>query len=174
MAVEAVLAALGGDPPAADLKPQELTDLFGEINQAILAAVAGSRPPRGDSATTLLVALVATGRVQWASAGDSIACVAAPGDTRLLSTPTRRYLGYPLGSASTMISQGSAAIPPGSWVVLATDGYSDWAPVGDDLARATALWTAGAPDAGTVVDRLMDKARVGGAGDNVGIAVARR
>src|SRR5690606_26766263 len=107
--------------------------------------------------TTLVVSLLSDQRVQWASIGDSIACVAAPGEARMLFSPNRRFLGYPVppGNAglpgiAPFMSYGASRLPEGAWVILATDGYSDWAPGGHDLASATALWTAGARDAATI------------------------
>jgi serine/threonine protein phosphatase PrpC len=173
-AVGQVLDRIGDDPPPADLTDAQLVELFDVANTAILDASDGLRPPRGDSATTLVVVLVADGRVQWASMGDSVAMLAAPGATRMLASPMRRFVGHPtMGSLASFVSRGAVDVDRDAWVVLATDGYSDWAPTGGDLARATALWSAGSPDAATVVHRLMEKARVGGAGDNVAIVVAR-
>lgn len=179
VAVDTVLDRLGDDPPGDGVDDDDLVALFDDANAAIVARGGPDEEGR-TSATTLTVVLVGSGQVQWASIGDSVACVAAPRHAEMLAEPNRRFLGYlparrALGAASVapFLSMGSAAIPAGAWVIVATDGYSDWAPKGADLARATALWTAGARDAATVVDRLMDKARVGGAGDNVAIAVAR-
>ena len=174
VAVQHILDQLGDDPPPADLEDSQLVGLFDVANQAILDTSRGLPPPRGDSATTLVVVLVGEGRVQWASMGDSVAMLAAPGTTRTLAAPMRRFVGHPTaGSLASFVSRGTADVDAGAWVVLATDGYSDWAPTGGNLARATALWSAGSPDAATVVNRLMEKARVGGAGDNVAIVVAQ-
>lgn len=173
-AVSHVLERLGGDPPAADLSDRELVDVFDGAQAAVVDAQRRLPAPRRDSATTLTVVCVASRTVQWATMGDSVAVVAGRGNTRLLGAPTRRFVGQPVaGSVSAMVGRGAVEVDAGSWVVVATDGYSDWAPTGGDLPRATALWTAGSDDAQTVVRRLMDKAKVGGAGDNVAIAVAR-
>jgi serine/threonine protein phosphatase PrpC len=171
-AVEAVLAHIDDDPPAADLSDDELVEVLEVANRAVLRRVMSLEPPRADSRTTLVVALVAGDAVQWAALGDSVAILAAPGRTRLLAAQPTRFVGQP-GGVARVATKGSTGAPHGAWVILATDGYSDWAPDGGDLARATALWTAGARDAGTVVHRLLDKARAGGAGDNVAIAVTR-
>lgn len=176
VAVDLVLERFGDDPPA-DVDPETLIGLFAEADAAVFKA-ALTQPPRSrDSATTLVVAFVARGHVAWGSVGDSVAVAAAPGATRMLGTVSRRYLGQTMpggaGAVAPFVSAGRIGVPPGTWIVLATDGYSDWAPSGGDLARATGLWTAAASTADEVVGRLMDQARVGGAGDNVGIAVAR-
>lgn len=176
LAVEAVLDAHGDDPPP-DLDPGALVPLFVEIDRRIAEAAREHPPRRRDSATTLTVALVGDGHIVWASVGDSIGVVAAPGAARTLGGISRRYLGQ--GSPrqrdrlGPSVASGRVRAPEQAWVVLATDGYSDWAPTGGDPAGATGRWTAGAGTAHDVVDRLMTKARTGGAGDNVGIAVAR-
>lgn len=176
MAVDRVLDRFGDDPPA-DVDRDALADVFAEVDTAIFEAALTEPPRRRDSATTLVTALVARGHVVWGTVGDSVAIAAAPGATRMLGTVSRRYLGQTSpgrpGAVAPFVSTGRIGVPPGTWIVLATDGYSDWAPSGGDVARATGLWTAASTTADEVVGRLMEQARVGGAGDNVGIAVAR-
>lgn len=174
-AVQTVVEAFGEDPPAANFNERQLLQILDDANIAVQRGSLSLRPPNRDSATTLVVALIAPGCVQWAAIGDSIATVAAPSGHRMLFSPTRRYLGHPTyGSLAMLVSRGKAKVPAGAWIIVATDGYSDWAPVQGDLARATGQWVAGAANAAGVVEVLMEKAKLGGAGDNVAIAVARR
>lgn len=171
VAVEAVLEALGGPGVARDL--DAVARAFEMANEAVVAACRDLTPPNSDSATTLVVVVVSAQTVRWASMGDSVAILAHPGSTRQLTRPMRRFIGSAGAPVAAMVARGQESVEPGTWVVVASDGYSDWAPAGGDLAHATAVWSHGAPDAESVVRRLMDKARAGGAGDNVAIAVAR-
>ena len=173
-AVMSVLRRLGEDPPPANLGDDGLVELFDDAGQAVVSATAGLRSPRGDSRTTLVVALLAPGRLQWASMGDSSLFLADGNAGLEVTEPTRSFVGEPMTRREVALSlaRGVVDVPPGAWVVLASDGYTDYLPAPASPAEATRVWLRGTTDPVSAVKTLLDKARVGGAGDNVAVAVA--
>lgn len=168
-AMTTVVDALADDPPA-DLADDALIELFHRASNAVLEVteVPGFEHP--DSRTTLVVALVAPGRVQWASFGDSaVYCVTAAGAAQL-SQPQHRFVGYPMPRTAVdhYLDRGTFRLPPRAWVVLASDGFVDYAHPFPTTPFANAR------DATTVAQDLVLAACEGGAGDNVAVAVARQ
>ena len=172
-AVTTVLRRFGESPPPAHLTDDELIELFHAAGQAVLAANQGLRAPRGDSRTTLVVALLARGRLQWASMGDSSLFIANGPTAVELTESMHRFLGQPMTRSEVDLSlaRGMVDVGPEAWVVLATDGYTDYLPAPATPAEATRVWLRGTRDPVVAVKTLLDKARIGGAGDNVALAV---
>lgn len=167
-AITTVVDALAEDPPP-DLDDDSLVELFHRASQAVrdVTDTPGSEHP--ESRTTLVIALVAPGRVQWASFGDSaVYSVTAEGATAL-SQSHHRFVGYPMPRAAVdhYLDRGTFRLPAGAWVVVASDGFSDFA-----QPFPTTVFTEHY-DAGAVARGLVLAACEGGAGDNVAVAVAR-
>lgn len=176
-AVEVVLATLGDDPPAA-LDAAAWGDLFVAAQRAVTEACT-ARPDHRASATVLLVALVAGGQVSWASMGDAALVVGPAGTARArqLNRETMRFVGDPMSERSVRAGtfSGTAPVAPGEWVVLVTDGLSEFvtplrpadvvprvlARAGDDVSPAGAARA------------IVEVAGEAGAGDNVGVALSR-
>ena len=172
-AVEFVLDRIGDDPPPA-LDRAEWGELFADANEAVLEATAiGS--PQPASRTVLLVALVAAGRVSFGSMGDAALVVARPGGTRgrQLNQEAARYVGYPAGrrAIDAVVHRAEAELAPDEWVVLATDGLSEFvAPMRPaDVVPRLLGRAGGEPEEAAAL--LVEAACAAGAGDNVGIAL---
>jgi hypothetical protein len=102
--------------------------------------------------------------------GDSLlATVDSSVGAMLLCEPVSHFVGYPMTreEVAERLQRGLEPVADGSWVILATDGLTDFVDDVDDSLRGA---TAGAPDASTVVERLITAAFAGGAGDNVAVA----
>lgn len=171
--VKFVLDRFGADPPPA-LDDRGWVDLFVDANDAVVEATAGdSLQPA--SRTVLLLALVTAGNVSFGSMGDAALVVARPGSERgrQLNQEAARYVGY----ASTRrgiessISCGETGLAPDEWVVLATDGLSEFiSPMRPaDLVPRILARAGGDPE--EAAGLLVEAAGRAGAGDNVGIAL---
>lgn len=174
VATEEVLDAVGDDPPAG-LDDGEWLDLFARVNEAVLAHKGiGSMQPASN--TVLLAALASPGSLSWAAIGDGAIVVGRPGAQRArqVNKEAMRFIGYPMRKRSlrSTVQRGSTTFEPDEWVVLVTDGLSEFvsplrpadvvprvlAKVADSTAEAAAL-------------ALIDTASSAGAGDNVAVAV---
>lgn len=168
-AITTVVDALGDDPPPADLDDAALVDLFHRASNAVreVTEVPGSEHP--ESRTTLVVALVTSGRVQWASFGDSAVYSVTAAGAAPLSQSQHRFVGYPMPRSAVeyYLDRGTFRLPSGAWVVAASDGFVDFA-----HPFPTGVFADGA-DAAAVARGLVTAACEGGAGDNVAVAVAR-
>lgn len=190
-AMRTVLDRLGGEPPPADLADGDLVDLFFEASEAICAKTAVLPPPRANSRTTLALALIAPGsisrglispgdvrRLQWASIGDSAVFVVTPLAGWELSDPRQEFVGHPISRAelAVRLQRGSLAIAANAWVVVASDGFTNF--VGPRVADRVLSGLIGhaSRDGGTaasvVVRAIIDCANANGAGDNIAVAVA--
>lgn len=171
IAVEAVLDRFGGDPPAPGVDDEELVDLVHEASTEILARTTSGPARHRQSRTTLLFAFAGGGEVQWAGLGDSALVVASAGGGRELSRAAHRFVGYPMPRAAVkgLLDRGQARLHPDEWVVLVTDGFTNFVhPAPHDVvARAV----ASASDPTAAARRLIERAGEGGAGDNVGVAL---
>jgi serine/threonine protein phosphatase PrpC len=170
-AMRAVMDLLGSGPHRPDLSHDRLVEVVATVDDRVCA-----RPVTGRvrSRTTLVVALRSRSVLQWASVGDSALLVVADGRPRLLSSPTRWFVGDGLRRDAMLptLPAGTIDLPVSAWVVLATDGWTDWLPQGltPHTAARTALSGVGEPE--RAVSVLLGQARDGGAGDNVGVAVS--
>lgn len=168
-AVRTVVDALGADPPPANLDDDTLIDLFHRASRNVLEVTAAPGFEHPSSRTTLVVTLVTRGRVQWASFGDSAVYSVTGAGAALLSQPQHRFVGYPMPRTAVdhYLDRGTFRLPTGAWVVVASDGFVDFAhpfpvtPFVEDNHAAT------------LARRLVLAACEGGAGDNVAVAVAR-
>ena len=137
--------------------------------------------PQPASRTVLLVALVSGTRICWGSFGDAALVVAAPGEARgrQLNRELARYVGYPMSARvlEDLTQRGQGEIEPGEYVVLATDGLSEFiSPMRPNdliprVLRRAELAAGVPPRAGEVARAVIDVACESGAGDNVGVAV---
>lgn len=167
-AVSHMSQRLADDPPPADLTDETLLALFHEAGEAAMTA-AYDGPQQPDSSTTLAMALVTADRLQWASYGDSAVFAGDLGHVLRLDRPLHRFLGYSISFEEMRdeLSWGTYARPGGAWVVLATDGFTDYVGTEPEEAVRQAL-RQGEP--GAVADALVRRAFAGGAGDNVAVA----
>ena len=169
-AVEVVIDQLGDQLPAADLTDDELVVLIGDVEQRI-SEVAAPFGPR--TRTTLVVALRTQNALQWIGMGDS-ALLVIGSDTQELPAQTSWFCGdhLPPSAVYESLARGRVEISPNAWVVLATDGYTDYLPVPRPPAEATKAFLRSITEPDAAVDALLRQARRGGAGDNVGIAAS--
>ncbi len=165
--ITTVVQTFGDDPPPADVSDDDWVGLFHNASEAVLATtgVAGAENP--DSRTTLVVALVAGRRLQWASFGDSAVYSVTPAAAVAFANPQHRFVGYPMPwhIVDAILERGTVDLPDGAWVVAASDGFVDFArPFPTDLV-------ARGGDPAEVARGLVLAACDGGAGDNVAVAV---
>jgi serine/threonine protein phosphatase PrpC len=162
--IRALVTALGDDPPP-ELDDDGLVRLFHRVNAAALAEGDGSR-------TTLSLALVSGRRLCWAAFGDSPVLVAEAGHGVELNAGGGGFLGSPLAThrVDRLLLRGRGTLGTGAWVVVATDGLSNF--TGPDPAGTAAEVLATTPDAATAARALVERAFAGGAGDNVALAVS--
>jgi serine/threonine protein phosphatase PrpC len=175
-ALGSVLKAFGSDPPPADLDDGELVAIFAASNEAALRATGGGYADDESSRTTLAIALLAEGRLQWASFGDSSVLVSEAAGVRPLSSPRLKFIGYPMGHSEVaeLLDHGSADLGTCSWMLLASDGLIDYAGGGElDVSDAIAAQLHTASHPAMAAEALVRAAFAGGAGDNVAVALAR-
>ncbi len=166
-AVATIVAALGDDPPPADVDDEVLVDLFHRASGAILDITGHPESLNPQSRTTLVLALVAGRRLQWASFGDSAVYTATPAAPVRLARGQHRFVGYPMSREKVdyFLERGTEDLTEGAWVIVATDGFVDFAhPFPTQLLRDGA-------DPESVARGLVLAACDGGAGDNVAVAV---
>jgi serine/threonine protein phosphatase PrpC len=166
--ISTVVDAFGADPPPADVPDQVMVDLFHRAGQAVLAITGRPEAVAPESRTTLVVALLAGRHLQWASFGDSAVYSVSQAAETALAKPQHLFVGYPMPRRAMDwgLERGTVQLTEGEWVVVATDGFVDFA-----RPFPTALF---APDADPleVAAGLVAAACDGGAGDNVAVAVA--
>jgi serine/threonine protein phosphatase PrpC len=168
-----VLDAMGEDPPPG-LDKRGWAEFFQRANDAVLSVTSiGSEQP--SSRTVLLVALVAGRTLSWGSMGDAALVVARPGAERgrQVNKEAARYVGYAASKRGLdgSVHRGAVELAPDEWVVLATDGLSEFiGPMkpADVIPRVLAR-SGGDPEEAAAM--LVETACAAGAGDNVGIAV---
>lgn len=168
VAISTVVEALGGDPPPADVEDDALVDLFHRASQAVLDITGKPGAEDPESRTTLVVALRAGDRLQWASFGDSAVYTVSPAAAVPLARPQHKFVGYPMGRQAVdfFLERGTVQLTSGAWAVVASDGFVDFA-----RPFPTELFVEGARPA-DVASGLVAAACDGGAGDNVAVAVA--
>ena len=169
--VQAVLDAVGADPPA-ELDDGAWLDVFTAANDAILAA----KEAQPASETVLMAALVSFGRLSFASIGDGALVACRPGAERgrQLNRESMRFLGAQMNKRAmkNTVQRGTVDLDPDLWVVAITDGLSEFiAPMrpADVVPRVLALSREGTAEAAAVA--LVDTACSAGAGDNVAVAL---
>ncbi|MDO9410072.1 ADP-ribosylglycohydrolase family protein [Patulibacter sp.] len=185
VACDVIASLLEEDQHAVDTEA-DLVELLTGTNGAVRSATAALGQP--ESRTTLVLAVVRGSRVRWASMGDSLVLLAEPdGTMQRLGTPRHRFLGWPMDAHDVLaaVDHGEETLPADGWLVLASDGLTDFV---DDPAEAVRAATrlellahvdaedlreALCPTAIRVVDELIDAACDGGAGDNVAVVALR-
>jgi serine/threonine protein phosphatase PrpC len=172
IAVGTVLDVLGDDPPPANLSDAQLVDLFLTASKAVMRKTRALPLPKRESVTTLTVALVARQRVQWAGMGDSALFVADRQTARDLSRPRHHFVGFQASrrDIDERLWRGVRPLAHDSWVVVASDGFTNFASMSPAMVVADAVRRS--EDARDVAERLVQHAAEGGAGDNIAIAVA--
>ncbi|MEA2126018.1 MAG: family protein phosphatase [Solirubrobacteraceae bacterium] len=174
VAVQTVLDAFGADPPP-ELDDRAWIDLFGDVNDAVIARKGvGSEQPASN--TVLLVALASPGHLSWAAIGDGAIVVGPPGAQRArqVNKEAMRFIGYPMNKRSlkSTVQRGATDLDPGEWVVVVTDGLSEFvAPLRPADVVPRVLATLDPPTAEAAARALVDTACSAGAGDNVAAAV---
>jgi serine/threonine protein phosphatase PrpC len=172
IAVRTVLHHLGDDPPPANLTDHELVDLFLNASQRIMRETSALPLPKRESRTTLTVGLVARQRVQWAGMGDSALFIIDGHGARDVSRPRPHFVGYRMSrrDVEDRLWRGVRPLTTDSWVVVATDGFTNFASMSPPMVVRDVVRRAS--DAHEVARRLVEHAGAGGAGDNVAVAVA--
>jgi serine/threonine protein phosphatase PrpC len=174
VAVRALLDELGEDPPPA-LDDRGWLELFGTVNEAVLATK-GIGSPQPASDTVLIAALVSPGRLSFASIGDAALVVCRPGAERgrQVNKEAMRFLGQPMNrrALKNTVQRGSLGLDAADWVVAVTDGLSEFvAPLRPADVVPRVLATAPQPTAEAAAVALVDTACSAGAGDNVAAVV---
>ncbi len=170
-AVQEVLRALGDDPPP----DTDWLDVFAHVNETVIAGKGiGSTQPASNC--VLMAALASPGRLSWASIGDGALVVGRPGTQRArqLNREAMRFIGQPMNrrSLKNTVQRGSNSLDAQDWVVLVTDGLSEFiAPLRPADVVPRVLATLDPPTAETAARALVDTACSAGAGDNVAVAV---
>lgn len=171
-AVQSVLDNLGDDPPPpGEVDPIEV---FARANMAAMAVTSGFTDARSQSRTTLAFALIADRRVQWAAMGDAPVYLTGSEGSWVMIRDEHYFLPYVMGAEqiADRIQTGEEGVEPGSWVILASDGFSDYAGDGRG-AIAVNEATGAAPEPPALAEALVRRAFDGGAGDNVAVALTR-
>ncbi len=174
VAVHEVLAAFGADPPAA-LDDGEWLALFGRVNDAVIATK-GMASQHPASNTVLILALASAGALNWAAIGDGAIVVGRPGSQRArqVNREAMRFIGYPMSrrALKNTVQRGSTALEPDEWIVLITDGLSEFiSPLRPADVIPRVLATLPEPTALAGALALVETACAAGAGDNVATAV---
>jgi serine/threonine protein phosphatase PrpC len=172
IAVSYVLGALGDVPPPANLSDGQLVDLFLSASQRVMRETRRLALPKRESRTTLTIALVAPQRVQWAGMGDTALFVADGRAARDLSRPRHHFVGYQASrrEVDERLWRGVRPLTAGSWVVLTTDGFTNFTSMSPAMVVADIVRRA--DDACDIARAIVEHAGTGGAGDNVAVAVA--
>jgi serine/threonine protein phosphatase PrpC len=174
VAVQEVLDAFGADPPP-ELDDHGWIALFGAVNDAVITRKGiGSTQPASN--TVLLVALATPRRLSWGAIGDGAIVVGLPGAQRArqLNKEAMRFIGHPMNKRSlkSTVQRGTTDLDPGEWVVVITDGLSEFvAPLRPADVVPRVLATLDPPTAEVAARALVDTACSAGAGDNVAVAV---
>lgn len=175
-AVGMVLGRLGDDPPPADLDDDTLVDLFHAAGKAVVGATRLLDPPHRHSRTTLTVALIAGRRLQWAALGDSALITASAACGVELTQSRNHFVGNVLSRDHVVarLQRGVAELAEDTWVIAASDGFTNFitAPDPGAAVAATLAASGAAATPAEIAVALLDDAGRGGAGDNVTVAVA--
>jgi serine/threonine protein phosphatase PrpC len=176
VAVRHVLDALGDDPPPT-LGDGDWLELFGAANDAVIATK-GLGSPHPASDTVLVAVLASPGRLSFAAIGDAALVVCRPGAERgrQLNKEAMRFLGQPMTKRALKgaVQRSTTSLDPADWVVLATDGLSEFiAPLrpADVVPRLLETHRDASPEDAAVA--VVEAACAAGAGDNVAVAVLR-
>lgn len=176
IAVEHVLNAVGGDVARLNLPDRNVTAILFEAGVAVQRGVGLPDAPHPQSRTTLAVARVAPGFVEWVSFGDSCVIVASPHVGRRLDKPRPAYLGYWFShpEVGALATAGLQPLARDEVVVLASDGFAHFVSTDggspEQVVSAVLNESRGATD---VARALVETALVLGASDAVSVAVAR-
>lgn len=169
-AVRAVLELLGSPPRPADLRLREVRDVAHDVAERVWALRAGQRHSR----TTLVVALRTPRHVQWFAAGDSALLVVTPTGALQPTTASRWFFGDDPAWVTSRggIRHGRIEVGAEAAVAAVTDGYTDYLPGTLAPAPTAAIAVRAERNARRAAAALLEQARVGGAGDNVGVSLS--
>jgi serine/threonine protein phosphatase PrpC len=176
LAVEHVVAAFGDDPRRPGLSDEELVRLFFDAGVAIQRETTRPGCAHPHTRTTLALALVGRGQVQWASFGDSGVLIVSEDRGTRFDRPRNVYLGdsFTVGDVSSALQRGMSDVATGSYVVVTTDGLLDALEQSEtDLATTVSREAMPAAAAGEMVELLLASALRRRSRDAVTVAVAR-
>jgi serine/threonine protein phosphatase PrpC len=161
-------------------EPQALGELMAELDRRIKA----ERPPRDRSETTALAVFLGPRTLAWASVGDSLLYIAAPG--RPLTRVTRGSVEFlsgdlvlenpnPAAAGAPVLETGSLTLPSGAVALMASDGIlPDYS--GMSEARLNQLLLAPGPleERVSAVMSEAGSAQHGGGRDNLSVIAMTR
>jgi serine/threonine protein phosphatase PrpC len=160
-----------------EITEEFIVELFTEVSRAIRQATRADGAEQPESRAAVSIAFLSGSRLQWAAMGDSPIIAVEGGNGRVLTKPEHRFVGYSDDEANHRdgLQTGSTELAPRNWVIVATDGYSDFAKVPSTTGAANvgAVLARGDVTADTYARALVEAAFAGGAGDNVGIALTQ-
>jgi len=175
VATEVLTAHFATHPPEALPTPAELIDLFTEVSAGILARTSAPDAPHPESRAALSVAFVVGSGVRWAAMGDAPIYLVGTGKAAQLSLDQHRFVGFSADRANheQSLQVGDHELNAEEWLVLASDGFSDYA--GSHSMNATGVAQSALAGAGTGLagaESLVRAALDSDAADNVAVAVA--
>ena len=120
-------------PVAGEIDDDLLIDLFHAAGRVIHGVTSDPACPHPESRTTLVVAVLGAGRLDWASIGDSAIFLGGPTRVARLDRPRNRFLGGPTSrrDVARTVDRGHLPLAPDDVVVLASDGVVDFAVIPD-------------------------------------------
>lgn len=172
-AVTSVLEQVGDDPSPEDFDDASLVSLFYEAGEAVQRCTGAAGCRNRHSRATLTIAFLAPPALQWASMGDSSLFIVSDDDCRLLGKHESLYVGWPMAPdhVSESLRRGRENLPPRSWIVVATDGLTEFVGYEASVEALRELVQEVAPAPG-LAREIVKLAFDAGAGDNVAVAVA--
>jgi serine/threonine protein phosphatase PrpC len=171
IAVEGIAAAVGDDPPPADLPDHALEAMVYEVGLAIRDNTSLGQTAR-PSRTTLAFALVTPDAVQWASFGDSVVFVGDATGVAELASRRSAYLGHGFVRAemAAFLDRGRRSRSDSEYVMLATDGL--WS-LGEARLESLVVDVLGrGDDAAGSARGIVSAALAAGVDDAVTVAIA--
>ena len=177
VASEMLASRFGPSPPTELMSREAVVDLFTEVSRAILAETTAAGASHPDSRAAMSLVILAGTEMQWASMGDAPIYFARSESATELTKPEHRFVGWSPSRDNTEDSLQLGRRPVDgagdSWVVLTSDGFSDYAG-GPAADAAMVLHSAvgGAPSAEAAAERVLLSALSGDAADNVAAVVA--
>ncbi|MCU1426445.1 MAG: Serine/threonine phosphatase [Actinomycetia bacterium] len=170
-AVERIIDWVDDNGLPARLRRDAANDLIEVVNNHVFTTMGASGAAHPKSRTTLVVVLLAGRDLSFAALGDSALYVAGAAGVERLDQPSETWAGGSMTRAeiAAVTSTGRGALARGDYVLLATDGFVNYAP---DIDACLNAEIADAPLT-AIAQRCIEHACDGGAGDNVAVAITR-
>jgi serine/threonine protein phosphatase PrpC len=160
---------LGKEPGPRSLRGT-VTNVIYAAGEAIQREASWKNARAPESRTTFAAAAAHGRDLAFATMGDSALFVCGHGGSRRLDDPKHHFVGYPMtkDEIRERLITGEETLGDGEWVVLVTDGFTDFPPgavprLGGQIDSQRSAEAA--------VRSLIEAAFEGGAGDNVAAAV---